>query len=276
MVSHQTPSAADVAILRNAGATAVLGTRGGYGDFSHIERYLESIRWLRNQGLDFDWLINLSGQDYPLVHLETAERELAATDADGLLEIWRVFSAEGHWKPRVSHTRYGFRYRHVPVTSRAGRGAMQAASALNRVQPWVRISAHYRRVGVRQRMPFGGGFDCYGGSFFANLSAVAIAEIESFCAARPDMVEWFQGVLAPEEVFFQTILGNSANIRLLPDAKRYFDFRTSTTNHPKDLTLDDLSRMVSSGAWFARKFPTHGRGALLDHLDDRAQGRTVA
>ncbi len=44
----------------------VLLHQGGYGDFSHLDRYLAAVDWLDANGIEYGWLENLTGQDYPL------------------------------------------------------------------------------------------------------------------------------------------------------------------------------------------------------------------
>ncbi len=78
-------------------------------------------------------------------------------------------------------------------------------------------------------------------------------------------------MLAPEEVFFQTVLVGRA-VQLANDSKRYFDFRGSMGNHPKVLRVADLPRMTSRGAHFARKVDERVDAELLDVLDERVLG----
>jgi hypothetical protein len=52
--------------LRRLGDVEVRLDAGGYGDFTHLDRYLACVDWLRSEGLDVDWLVNPTGQDYPV------------------------------------------------------------------------------------------------------------------------------------------------------------------------------------------------------------------
>ena len=85
-------------------------------------------------------------------------------------------------------------------------------------------------------------------------------------------VRYFRRVLAPDEVFLQTVLVGSGRFRLANDSKRYFDFRGSVGNHPKVLRVSDLPRMTSRGAHFARKVDERVDADLLDVLDERVLG----
>ena len=84
-----------------------------------------------------------------------------------------------------------------------------------------------------------------------------------FVQREPAVVEWFRHVLAPEEIFFQTVLENSPGIVLERDCRRYFDFSRTRENHPAVLQGGDLDAVVSSGAWFARKVEIGSSDALV-------------
>ena len=64
---------------------------GGYGDFSHLDRYFAAVDWLDEHGVQFDWLQNLTGQDYPLQPMSDIERALAHSEVDGYLQYAPVF-----------------------------------------------------------------------------------------------------------------------------------------------------------------------------------------
>jgi hypothetical protein len=249
------------------GTEAVLITSpGGYGDFTHIDRYLAAVRHLDAVGEHFDWICNLSGQDYPVTHLDTVERELASTSYDALVELFPVFAPESHWSRRTALTRYHYRYRSVGTPSERFHARTRWLAAVNRVQPWVRFSPAYARLGRRTAWPFDGDLTCYGGSFFTNLSRRALDTLVQFVDERPEVVAWARGVLAPEEMFVQTVLANSPGLRLQADNRRYYDFAGSVGNHPRVLDLSDVATVVAGDAWFARKFTPDS--PALDAIDD--------
>jgi Core-2/I-Branching enzyme len=269
LVSHQAGGVGFGDELHGLSGVHVLPTTGGYGDFSHVERYLESVRWLRNHGEEVDWVVNLSGQDYPLVDLADAESQLAASTADAFMETFPVFSELSHWSRRNASIRYEFRHRRIGrVTARRQRWTRPLA-AVNAVQPWLRFSPTFLSLGVRAGPPVAPALTLYGGSFFCNLSRRAVDTVVDFHDRYPEVVRWFRGMLAPEEVFFQTVLGNARDIGIVNDCKRYFDFTQSHANHPKTLTLADLPAMRRSGAWFARKIDP-GCDDLVGRLDELA------
>ncbi|MGH3358872.1 MAG: beta-1,6-N-acetylglucosaminyltransferase [Nocardioidaceae bacterium] len=266
MLSHQTGGEPlDHTALGTVGNVHVLPTPGGYGDFSHVDRYLESAQWLIDNDEPFDWFINLSAQDYPIVNLRDAERELGQVDEDAMVETFSVFSDGSHWPLHRALLRYNYRHTSLGRVTPRRYARTRALGVVNLVQPWIRFSPAYLTIGVRATMPFTSEFVCYGGSFFANLSRRAVLEVIDFGERRPEFVAWARRVVAPEEIYLQTVLGNAPDLTVRNDSLRYFDFSASRANHPNVLTEADLPAMLASGAWFARKFDQDA--PVLDRLD---------
>lgn len=242
----------------------------GYADFSHVDRWLEAVDLLTERGEDYDWLCNISGQDYPLIPLPEAERELAEGDADAYLQYFPVFTAGHKWPLRKARTRYCFAYARVPLAPTAQR-LLRPLAAVNRLQPLVRFSPSHRAVGVRRRVaiPLE---DIYGGSFFCSLSRDCTLYVREWARTHPAEVRYLRQVLTSAEIFFQTVLVGAGRFTLANDSKRYFDFRDSKGNHPKVLGVADLPRMQSRGAHFARKIDERVDARLLDVLDERVLG----
>jgi hypothetical protein len=70
---------------------------------------------------------------------------------------------------------------------------------------------------------------------------------------------------------FQSILGNSRNLIVLPDTTRLIVWESGA--HPKTLTSADLPLITHSDAHLARKFDLAMDPMVLDALDLRAQER---
>ncbi|HEU5110206.1 MAG TPA: hypothetical protein VFT95_16825 [Micromonosporaceae bacterium] len=260
----------DVAEIEALGNVKVQFHEGGYGDFSHVDRYMAAVDWLTSEGVQVDWLVNITGQDYPLRPLSQTEDELVESGADGFMEYWDAFGPQSHWPRRRVRSRYYFHHRRLmPLTAKQKR-VLRPLQAVNRIQPLVRVHVSYGlAVGRRVRTPFGPDLRLHGGSAFASLSWPVVAYLREYFERRPDVVEYFRHCLSPVEAVFQTIVCSSGQFNLVPDCKRYFDFRGSEFNHPKSLTADDLPRAIASGAHFARKFDYERTPELYDILDAR-------
>jgi hypothetical protein len=259
----------DVPALQSLPGVVVVPGRGGYGDWTHVQRWLDAADWLVDEGVGVDWLVNLTGTDYPLRPLAEIEAELAGS-TDGFLQWYDALSPTGNWDPRRSRSRYYFRHRRIAPLSQRQRALLRPLQGINRVQPLVRVHVSYGlTAGVRARVPFSRELRLYGGSAYASLSWRCVEHVRDVVRNRPRLVEHFRHTLSPEEAFLQTVLVNSGRFALVNDCKRYFDFSGSRFNHPRVLGPADLPRALASGAHFGRKFDLDRDPDVYDALDAR-------
>ncbi|MEX0269955.1 beta-1,6-N-acetylglucosaminyltransferase [Leptolyngbyaceae cyanobacterium UHCC 1019] len=248
----------------------VISGKGGRGTFDIVQGYLDAVEWLRTNDFNFDWLINLSGQDYPVQPLHKVEEFLAKTSCDGFLEFFRVFSEESHWSRREGNSRYFYRYQKFssPLSERLVK-FLNPIKVVNYIQPFFRINLSYSMLGTRINPPFTEDFNCYGGSFFCTLSKKCVNYLYDFYLENPEVVEYYKGVCVSDESFIQTILANNRSLNLQNDPKRYFDFSQTRDGRPHTLTIHDYSSITQSDSHFARKFDITVDKEVLDYLDNK-------
>jgi hypothetical protein len=281
----------DVPRLRSFPGVHVILGPGGYGNFSHLDRYFAAVDWLDEHGIEYDWLQNMTGQDYPLQPIATIDRFLADSDADGYLQYAPVFPERTpptvDWgagpqyrlcSPFDTAMRFDYRHRWIGRPTRAKQRWLRPVMAIDWLQPWIRVSLAYSTVAIRRRNTIfnDNDFICYGGSFFCTLSARCARYARNFARENPEIVEFFRTMPAPNEVFLQTVLVNSKKFHIVPDGKRYIDWSKSRNNHPKTLGVADLPAMLASGAHWARKFDTNFDSGVLDVLDRHVMHFDVA
>jgi hypothetical protein len=284
LISHDASAPPlDLARLEALPGVHVFTEPGGYGDFSHLDRYFAAIDWLDENGLEYDWLENITGQDYPLRPIADIERAFAESGVDGFLLYAPVFPGKTPAEadqgaapqfelcaPRDAMMRYQCRSWWLGRPTPAKQRWLRPLMTFNFVQPWVRLSLGFSTIGVRRRKTvFSRDLIAYGGWFFCALSAPCVRYVREFARDNPDIVAFFRTVLAPEEVFLQTVLVNSGKFRFEPDARRYIDLSSSRNNHSKVLGVADLDAMLASGAHWARKFDPAHDADVLAMLDER-------
>jgi hypothetical protein len=96
----------------------------------------------------------------------------------------------------------------------------------------------------------------FGGMQWLNLSRAAVEHILRFVGEHPDYRRYHQHTLAPDEIFFQSILAGSDFTRqyeLVSDSLRFMVWPAGSA-HPGTLTAGDLPSALRSSALFARKF----------------------
>ncbi len=261
----------DVSMLQKFYGVYVQFATAERGDFSLVDNYLSGINWLLNNNIDFDWLIKLSGQDYPVQPLSEIEYLLSTTKYDGFLEFFKVFSPESCWGMREGSNRYLYQYKKIPISLPKWIISMlKITKIINYLQNWFLINFEFGlRFGIKAKPIFDDDFHCYGGLFFTILSKKCLEYLDDFSKINSHVIEYYQNVLLPEESFIQTVLVNSNRFNLYNQCKHYVDFSNSTHGHPAILTVKDYDAMTQKKYYFARKFDINVDSKILDMLDQK-------
>ncbi len=276
LVSHNfTASNLDLASLRKLLEVEVISAKGGRGDFSLMQGYLDAVDWLLSHNAEFDWLINITGQDYPTQPLACIDKFLAETNYDGFLEYFEPFSDSEHnyWGSREGRDRYLYKYWWLGKTLSLWQRALVKLprTVINNVQHCVRINSSYGlMVGFRSTSsPFNKDFLCYAGSYFHILSRKCVQYLHEFSNQHPDLKSYYQKTYLPDESFIQTILVNSRLFNFCNNPKRYIDWNSTRQGHPRILTTEDYPALIKDDIHFARKFDMTQCSKILDLLDAR-------
>jgi hypothetical protein len=228
-----------------------------WGDFGHVRATLKGLRALIAGGRQFDYVVLLTGQDYPIKSNAEIAATLDAADARVFMHCFPLPNAlwtDGgtdrieHW-----HFRVGQRLVAFP-------GMPFRRPALNAA--WSRIG---RALHLHRRFP--PGLRPYGGSSYWCMPADCARYVDAFARENERVVKFFEHVHVPDEIFFNTIVMNSPfRDRVAGDELRYTDWRAGGDN-PAILTSRDLEALVQSRSLFARKFDPTVDAVVLDRLD---------
>jgi hypothetical protein len=228
-----------------------------WGDFSMVEATLTLLSAAHAVG-SFDRYVLLSGECYPAKPIVALEEAFKTNPRREWISLTPI-AAGSHLE-----TMTGRRWRMAPLVGVRGldaklRGAWNKASKM--------LGRDLRReIGTT---PY------FGSQWFA-LSARCVNMILKFVPAHPEFVRAYRSVYAPDEHFFQTIVGNSefgasaihvedrgaatnqsAPLhQIAPSEDRYFG------NSGKDFDL-----VVRTGKFFLRKVSLQRSGPLLDRID---------
>jgi hypothetical protein len=121
-----------------------------------------------------------------------------------------------------------------------------------------------RRVALRKMLP---GIQPYGGSSWWSITKPCADAIISLCHERPEVVRFFKYTKCPDELFFQTVIMNSAQRSLTVNHNARY-IRWVDNSHPEILALSDFEGVKQSGMMFARKFENERSGSLLQAIED--------
>ena len=204
-----------------------------WGSFGHVDASLKGLRWLRTT--DCDYAVLLTGQCYPLRTISSIEHSLATLNGRSIIDHQPFPHSRwenGGW-PRVD------------------RFYVQAFGRPRPVKVW-RAQSSARRSSLRGHVllvSFPGERGLYSRVHRCNI---------------PISFVFFESVLIPDEIFFQTILANSPlRDALINDTVHYIEW---TLNQPNPNVLASAEQAFASGKWFARKFEDV---AVLDAIDKR-------
>ncbi|GAB2230201.1 hypothetical protein Drorol1_Dr00014459 [Drosera rotundifolia] len=190
----------------------------------------------------WDWFINLSASDYPLV------------TQDDLIYAFSGLPRHVNFIQHTSHLGWKLNKRGKPII------IDPALYSLNKSEIWW----------VIKQRPFPRAFKLYTGSAWMILSR-SFAE---FCVVGWDnlprtLLLYFTNFVSSPEGYFQTLICNSESYKnsTINHDLHYITWDTPPKQHPRSLTLKDYSNMVQSGRPFARKFKEND--PVLARIDRR-------
>lgn len=214
-----------------------------WGGFGHVQATMEGIKEIIKRNIQCDYVILLTGQDYPIKTNRQIQDFLDANRGRLFLDHFALPTAE--WEN----------------------------GGLQRVQLWhFRWHNHHyafprNPTGILRRR-FPRGFRIFGGSSYWCLTKECIEYIDRFLNRNPGFVNFFQYVDVPDEIFFQTIVMNSPYAQcVVNDDMRYIDWKDLQAGSPAVLGREDLGKLAASPKLFARKFDVSVDREILDLID---------
>ena len=259
--------------------TRVSDRPGGWGGYGLVSAVLDAFADMRRE-LDPDWIVLLSGQDYPVQPPRDLREKLQSSATDvHLTVLCQVPDDASGGLARWWHVRYYFRWWSLPplpsvLPLRIRRKRVHAVHRLSMAQRrlfiWSLPRGSGTRIGVpRAQTPFSAGYPCWAGYQWLAVSRRGLETLERELSARPELVELYKTSVIPDESLIQTVLLNAPD---LVTAQPNLTFQRPTGEgdaHAAELTLDDLPAILASGRAFARKMHPDRSRALMDTLDER-------
>ncbi|CAH8356491.1 unnamed protein product [Eruca vesicaria subsp. sativa] len=212
-----------------------------------VANTLHAAAILLREGAEWDWFINLSSSDYPLM----------TQDAD-LLHIF-------------SHLPRDLNF--IDHTSNIGWKASQRAKPVI-IDPGLYLNKKSDVFWVTQRRSIPTAFKLFTGSAWMALSRPFI----DYCIWGWDnlprtVLMYYSNFLSSPEGYFHTVLCNAEEFRntTVNSDLHFITWDNPPKQHPHHLTLTDMDRMVNSNAPFARKF--RREDPVLDKIDEELLNR---
>lgn len=211
-----------------------------------VANTLHACAILLKQNKEWDWFINLSASDYPLVTQD---------------DILYTFSNLPRNISFVEHT------------SRLGWKEGQRAKPLI-VDPGLYLSKKKEIFWATQKRELPTAFRLFTGSAWVVLPR----EFVEYCVWGWDnlpriLLMYYTNFLSSPEGYFQTVVCNAPKFAstVANHDLHYIAWDVPPKQHPHDLNFSDLGNMIESNAPFARKFKRDDR--VLDKIDADYLGR---
>ncbi|XP_049362776.1 beta-glucuronosyltransferase GlcAT14B-like [Solanum verrucosum] len=217
-----------------------------------VANTLHAAAILLKQGGEWDWFINLSASDYPLV------------TQDDLIHAFSDLPRDLNF---IDHT------------SDIGWKEFQRAKPII-IDPGLYMNKKSDVFWITQRRSVPTAFKLFTGSAWMALSRPFV----DFCIWGWDnlprtVLMYFANFISTPEGYFHTVVCNAQEFRntTVNSDLHFISWDNPPKQHPHYLTLDDMQKMVDSNAPFARKF--HQDDPVLDKIDNellfRGQGMFV-
>lgn len=246
-----------------------------WGEFSQVAMELHCINWLFKHDYKFDWLVFLSGQDYPICALDKIEKFYQESQYDGFMDYFLADKPREKptigglgWKStNTGRRRYFYRYYKLASGKNTEFLNGWVNRFFNRRQSLIKLVFNRSGIylGIRRFVPiFNSKFKCYAGSNWHTLSYRCVRYLLDFIEQNPEFVNYYQKTLNSDESFFQSILLNQTELKIFNDNKRYIVW---DGRNPYVWQSQDFDTLVNSERHFARKFNCHVDAEIVERLD---------
>ncbi|KAK4417702.1 Beta-glucuronosyltransferase GlcAT14B [Sesamum alatum] len=206
-----------------------------------VANTLHAAAILLKEGGEWDWFINLSASDYPLV------------TQDDLLHTFSYLPRDLNF---IDHT------------SNIGWKEFQRAKPII-IDPGLYMTKKSDVFWITQRRSVPTAFKLFTGSAWMALSRPFV----DYCIWGWDnlprtVLMYYANFISSPEGYFHTVVCNAQEFRntTVNSDLHFISWDNPPKQHPHYLTLDDMQRMVDSNAPFARKF--HHNDPVLDKIDE--------
>lgn len=216
-----------------------------WGRFSQLQQILNSFSEIINTNNQYSHVLFISGLDYPIVPISQMVELLQNNQSKSYIDYFRL--GNDNWS-NLMRKRFEYWF-FLP------QGDIRNNYIVKKV---------LQKLGFKRRYPFK---EVYYGSCWFTLSIDAIKYLLDYTEKNPRVLDFFKHTGCSDELYIQSVLLNSSLSKdMVNEIYRFFDWGDKGKS-PKILTLDDLPKIVSSRAWFARKVDINVDTQLMDKLD---------
>lgn len=266
-----------------------------WGRYTQVELVRHSLDWI-SKHIPFDWIVYLSGQDYPLRAPAEIEQFYRDSHHDGFLSAVPIDAgvpcdsvACDLADPSTDmkrcldcYQRYHYRFHSIraieaaaeklPVLRQIYRRIERRLLASDRhfcLRQWPSPDGTRSLLGVRNPQIFSQDFRSHKGFAWFSFNRHAVCRLLEEFKRQPKAIRHFQRTLIPDESVIQTLLGNVDDVSISRDPRRFMIWENAGAANPRILTLRDCHAAITSGMDFGRKFDMKQDPEIFNHIDKR-------
>ncbi|KAL1325599.1 hypothetical protein HN51_035651 [Arachis hypogaea] len=207
-----------------------------------VANTLHACAILLKRSKDWDWFINLSASDYPLV------------TQDDLLYIFRDLDRKVNFIEHTSHLGWKADKRAMPLI----------------VDPGLYMSTKKDLFWVGPKRTLPTAFKLFTGSAWMVLSRAFVEYVVWGWDNLPrTLLMYYANFVSSPEGYFQTVICNNPELAktIVNSDLHYISWDIPPKQHPHVLSINDTEKMIASNAAFARKFRQDD--PVLDVIDKK-------
>jgi len=231
------------------------GVKTQWGSFGLVMATLNAMGEVSKRGSDFERTILLSGQDYPVKSNDYINHFLSSSAHSVFMDSFLLPNYD-KWPSDGGNYRVNKYFFGYSFFLRFG------AKALNF------FSSHIFQLQRKVKNKI----QHFYGSQWWIIDGYALNYILTYVKNNPGYTAFHKFTFAPDELFFQTILMNSKDEKLLKtisnDNKRFMKWTDALSANPETLTSENFGEIKNSPALFARKFDSNIDGDVLTMIDE--------
>ncbi len=230
-----------------------------WGEFNAVAITLNIMYVILRSDIRYDYVILLTGQDYPIKSNKQIQKVLNASGGQSFIEFFPLPSE--HWEnengglDRLYYWHLNFLGRRIAFMKEK-----QLRFRILNLLP-LRLNNIFS---FRRKLPHK--FAIFGGSAYWCLTRECVEYIGNLVQSDRTYINFFKFTSLPDETFFQTILLNSPlKNSLVNNNLRHIMW--SKSSHPEILQKQHFDQFMNSDKLFARKFDMTIDADVLDMID---------
>lgn len=228
-----------------------------WGSTKHLKAILLlSEEAIKNKNIEYFHLI--TGQDFPIKNCNKIKSFLVKNRESEYIENFEMPVKVRNWGKDSGMDRICYYNFYDLFNAKTIRGKITIRGLLE-AQKILKIKRN-----IRQDLP-----KLFGGGTYWTLSYPCLKYIVDYTEKYPDLLKRFKWSFCAEEIYFQTLIMNSAfKKNVVNNNLRYIEWNQKNGNKPAILDETDYDNIIRSDAIFARKFEYPVSKKLIDKLTE--------